>query len=51
MRSLAQVLGTPHSFIGKIQNQELRLDVIEFMRYCDALEVDPYEGLNLLKDA
>jgi transcriptional regulator with XRE-family HTH domain len=48
MRSLAQVLGTPHSFIGKIENQERRLDVIEFLRYCEALEVDPYEGLNLV---
>ncbi|MFC3033438.1 helix-turn-helix domain-containing protein [Pseudoalteromonas fenneropenaei] len=50
MRSLAQVLGTPHSFIGKIENQERRLDVIEFLRYCEALEVDPYEGLKLLKE-
>ena len=48
MRSLAQVLGTPHSFIGKIENQERRLDVIEFLRYCEALEVDPHEGLSLL---
>ncbi|AOT07244.1 MULTISPECIES: helix-turn-helix domain-containing protein [Pseudoalteromonas] len=48
MRSLAQVLGTPHSFIGKIENQERRLDVIEFLRYCEALEVDPYEGLSLI---
>ena len=50
MRSLAQVLGTPHSFIGKIENQERRLDVIEFLRYCEALEVDPYEGLHLIKE-
>ncbi|GEK08200.1 helix-turn-helix transcriptional regulator [Pseudoalteromonas sp. McH1-7] len=50
MRSLAQVLGTPHSFIGKIENQERRLDVIEFLRYCEALEVDPYEGLQLIKE-
>ncbi|MBE0362876.1 hypothetical protein PULV_a0465 [Pseudoalteromonas ulvae UL12] len=49
MRSLAQILGTPHSFIGKIENQERRLDVVEFMRYCHALEVDPIEGLALLK--
>ena len=49
MRSLAQVLGTPHSFVGKIENQERRLDVVEFMRYCQALEVDPIEGLALIK--
>ena len=49
MRSLAQVLGTPHSFVGKNENQERRLDVVEFMRYCQALEVDPIEGLALLK--
>ena len=48
MRSLAQVLGTPHSFIGKIENQERRLDVVEFIRYCQALEIDPNEGLALL---
>jgi len=48
MRSLAQIIGTPHSFIGKIENQERRLDVVEFVRYCNALEVDPTEGLALL---
>lgn len=49
MRSLAQVLGTPYSFVGKIENQERRLDVVEFIRYCQALEIDPIEGLTLLK--
>ncbi len=45
MRSLSDLLGTPHSFIGKVENQERRLDVVEFVRYCNALEVDPKEGL------
>mgnify|MGYP003572787637 CR=1 FL=1 len=49
MRSLAQIIGTPHSFIGKIEHQERRLDVIEFVRYCKALEVDPVEGLQMLE--
>lgn len=48
MRSLAQLIGTPHSFIGKIEHQERRLDVVEFMRYCHALEVDPGEAIKLI---
>lgn len=45
MRSLADIIGTPHSFVGKIEHQERRLDVIEFVRYCRALDIDPSEGL------
>jgi len=45
MRTLSQLLGTPHSFIGKVENQERRLDIVEYVRYCNALEVDPLEGL------
>jgi len=41
MRSLASVLGTPHSFVGKIEQQTRRMDVGEFTNYCRALEVDP----------
>ena len=50
MRSLAMLIGTPHSFIGKIEHQERRLDVVEFLRYCDALEVDPVEGLAAMQN-
>ena len=41
MRALADRLGTPHSFIGKTEQQNRRLDVGEFAQYCQALEVDP----------
>ncbi|OGO74965.1 MAG: transcriptional regulator [Chromatiales bacterium RIFOXYA1_FULL_46_5] len=45
MRSLSEILGTPHSFIGKVENQERRLDVVEYVRYCQALAIDPMYGL------
>jgi hypothetical protein len=51
MRSLSEILGTPHSFIGKVENQERRLDVIEYVRYCQALDVDPTEGLKQVLSA
>lgn len=47
MRTLSLVLGTTHSFIGKVENKERRLDVVEYFRYCSALEVDPFEGLHI----
>lgn len=48
MRDLALKLKSPHSFIGKVEQGERRLDVVEFIRYCKALEVSPVEGLELL---
>ena len=41
MRALADRLGVPHSFIGKTEQLNRRLDVGEFTQYCQALEVDP----------
>ena len=41
MRELGQRLNIPHSYISKIEHQERRLDVVEFVRYCKALGIDP----------
>ena len=46
MREAGDRLGVIHSWIGKVELGERRLDVIEYIRYCNALEVDPHEGLN-----
>ena len=48
MRTLSQLIGTPHSFVGKVENQERRLDIVEYVRYCNALDIDPVEGLRLI---
>jgi len=45
MRDLAERLEVPHSFIGKVEQGERRLDVVEFIQYCDALGVSPLLGL------
>lgn len=51
MRTLSEKLGVPHSFIGKVENNERRLDVGEFVWYCQALEICPVEGLQAVKAA
>lgn len=43
MRVLSEKLGTPHSFIGKIENLDRRLDIAEFVLYCEALGKKPQD--------
>ncbi len=49
-RDLGERLQVHHTLIGKVETGDRRLDVIEFIDYCKALEVDPCLILNLLKN-
>jgi transcriptional regulator with XRE-family HTH domain len=51
MRELGEQLGVLHSWVGKIEQGERRLDIVEYLRICDALDIDPHEGLNIVKKA
>lgn len=46
-RDLASILQVPHSWVGKIETGERRLDIVEYCRICNALNVAPHEGLEL----
>lgn len=45
MRDLAKKLEVPHSFIGKVEQCERRIDVVEYLAYCQALNLSPIEGI------
>lgn len=45
MRALAEKLDVPHSFVQKIETMERRLDVMEYVWYCNELGVDAKKGL------
>lgn len=48
MRELGDRMNISHSFIGKVEQRERKLDVIEYLAYCDALGVSPVEGLRII---
>lgn len=42
-REMGAKLGVVHSFIGKVETGDRRLDIFEFIQYCKGLELDPIE--------
>lgn len=48
MRELASILEVPHQFIAKVEAGDRRLDVFEYVQYCQALGVRPEDGLSKL---
>ena len=50
IRQLALLLGTHSSVVGKIETGERRLDVFEYCQYCEALGLNPCEGLLVLNN-
>ncbi|MEI6787195.1 MAG: helix-turn-helix transcriptional regulator [bacterium] len=51
MRELGIRMRMPHSWIGKVETGERRLDVEEFVRISRALEIDTNQGLSILEAA
>ena len=48
VREFASLLGETHQIVSKIETGTRRLSVFEYVQYCEALEIDPAEPLQLL---
>ena len=48
IRGLAELLDWPSSILGKIETGDRRLDVVEYLDICEALEVSPNDGLKFV---
>ena len=49
VRDLGKLIDEPHQFVVKVETCERKLNVYEYVQYCEALNVEPSEGLNKLK--
>lgn len=48
IRDVALMVGRHHSVIGKMEQNRRRIDMVEFVQYCNVLGLDPHEGLDVL---
>ncbi|MCO7226639.1 helix-turn-helix domain-containing protein [Pleionea sp. CnH1-48] len=51
IRALASKLGVHHSVVGKIEDGRRKIDLLEFVDYCEALDIDPHIGINLILES
>ncbi|MBD1388849.1 helix-turn-helix transcriptional regulator [Neiella sp. HB171785] len=49
VRELGGMLGETHQFVNKVETMQRRLNVFEFVQYCEVLGVEPNDGLALLR--
>jgi len=48
LREVAELVGRHHSVIGKMEQDRRKIDVVEFVEYCEALEIDATEGIKII---
>ncbi len=48
VRQLALIIDEPFQFISKIETAQRKLNIHEYVQYCEALNLDPIEGLKIL---
>jgi len=48
LRELAPMVGSHFTSVGKMEQDRKKIELVEFVRYCQALGVDPHEGLEVI---
>ncbi len=51
MRDVGRKMGTTHTWIGKVETGERRLDITEYVRLCRTIGVAPAQGLAMVEAA
>lgn len=48
LREAADEVGVHHSVLGKIEQDRRKIELVEYVKYCQALGADPHEGLDII---
>lgn len=48
LRAVAEAMDRHHSVLGKMEQDRRKIEIVEFIEYCQAIGADPHEGLDVL---
>ncbi|WP_395005281.1 helix-turn-helix domain-containing protein [Undibacterium sp.] len=48
LRDLAPIIGAHFTSIGKMEQDRKKIELVEFVKYCQAIDADPHEGLDII---
>jgi len=48
LRDLAPMIGAHFTSVGKIEQDRKKIEIVEFVKYCQAVGADPHEGLDVV---
>ncbi len=51
LREVGARVGQPHTWVGKVETGERRIDVAEYVRLCQAIGAEPGRGIAVVKAA
>lgn len=49
LEQLADRLNKPFSYVHDVENGQYQLDVVEYIFYCKALDINPNHGIELIQ--
>lgn len=49
VRDVGKLIGEHHQLISRIETLQRKLNIYEYIQYCEALEINSDEGLEILK--
>lgn len=48
LRDLAPMIGAHWTSIGKMEQDRKKIELVEFVMYCQAIGADPHEGIEVI---
>lgn len=49
VRDIGALIGEHHQLVSRIETLQRKLNIYEYVQYCEALDIDPNEGIEILK--